>query len=119
MNGGGYYNPTTGNWVDGSSRTLKQDIKPNEMDIGQILDQVNIVNYRYKKEATADKNAPYHIGFIAEDTPELLSSKDRNGMVTGDCIGLLLAAVKEQQQQISSQRQQIASLREDIERLKR
>jgi len=113
---GGYYSATTHSWVNGSTRSIKQDIKPNEMNVGEILDKVNIVNYRYKREAAADENAPYHIGFIAEDTPELLSSKERNGMVTGDCIGLLLAAVKEQQSEIERLSREIKLLKSSTPR---
>jgi len=64
------------------------------------LSDVQIVKYRYKTEAAENSDAPYHVGFIAEDTPEILSGKDRNSMSTGDCIGLLLAVVKEQQKDI-------------------
>jgi hypothetical protein len=113
--GGGYYNGITNQWVDGSSRVAKQDIKPNEMNIGAILDKVDIVNFRYKEEAAADSNAPYHIGFIAEDTPELLSGENRDGLVTGDCIGLLLAVVKEQQSEIDRLSREIETIKKSPE----
>lgn len=97
---GGYYNAATKQWVGGSSRVSKRDIKPNEMNLKGILDSFDVVNYRFKDQVAADPEAPYHIGFIAEDTPELLSGENRDGLATGDCIGLLLGVVKEQQAQI-------------------
>ena len=59
-----------------------------------------------------DPDAPYHIGFIAEDTPELLSGKNRDSMAIGDCVGLFLATVKQQQQRIAELEKKI----EDLER---
>ena len=83
----------------------------NQLDVLGILSQVNVVNYRYKTEVAEDLNAPVHIGFIADDTPPLLSSKEQNGMATGDCIGLLLGFVKEQQKQIAALQADVAGLK--------
>ena len=108
--GGGYYSAADHQWHNGSSRKIKQDIKSNEMDVLKILDNIEIVNYRYKTEVEQDKNAPYHVGFIGEDTPRLLSGKNQDSMATGDCIGLLLSVVKVQQQKIESLEETISKL---------
>jgi hypothetical protein len=100
--GGGYYNATTHSWAAGSTRAIKQDIRPNSMDLQEVLDQVSVVNYRYRSEVAENPDAPYHIGFIADDTPRLLSGMKHDGMQMTDCIGLLLAVVKEQQKEIES-----------------
>jgi len=104
---GGYYDASDHEWHNGSSRRLKQDIAPNDLDIQDILSDVQIVKYRFKTEVAENSNAPFHVGFIAEDTPEMLSGKDRNSMATGDCIGLLLAVVKEQQKEIEKLKAEI------------
>jgi hypothetical protein len=117
--GGGYYSATDHQWHNASSRAIKTDIEPNKMNISEILDEVNIVNYRYKTEVTENENAPYHIGFIADDTPSLLSGKDKNSMATADCIGLLLATVKEQKQQIESLNKQNELLQTEVENIKK
>jgi len=109
--GGGYYSASDHSWHNGSSRLLKQDISPNDMDVRKILENVQIVKYRFKTEAAESSEAPYHIGFIAEDAPALLSGRDRNSMATGDCIGLLLAVVKEQQKEIETLKLEIAGLK--------
>jgi hypothetical protein len=102
MDGGGYYNSGTGQWVSVSSRESKQDIRGNSMDAQEILDQVQLVNFRYRNEVKENSDAPYHIGFIAEDTPELLSGKNHDGIYMSDCISLLIAVVKEQQKRIEA-----------------
>jgi hypothetical protein len=108
---GGYYSASDHQWHNGSSRSLKQDIAPNEVDVMGILDDVEIVQYRFRTETAENPDAPYHVGFIAEDTPEMLSGKDRNSMSTGDCIGLLLAVVKEQQKEIEKLKTEMSELK--------
>jgi hypothetical protein len=108
---GGYYSASDHQWHGGSSRQLKRDIAPNDLDVQSILNDVRIVKYRFNTEVAENPNAPYHIGFIAEDTPEMLSGKDRNSMATGDCIGLLLAMVKEQQKEIETLKAEMKDLR--------
>jgi hypothetical protein len=117
--GGGYYNELTHAWVDGSTRAIKQDIRPNSMDLREVLDQVSVVNYRYKAEVKENPDAPYHIGFIADDTPELLSGTKHDGMQMNDCIGLLLAVVQEQQKAVEEQQRRIEDLESEIKAMKR
>jgi hypothetical protein len=112
--GGGYYNQNTHQWTNGSSRAIKRDIAPNDIDVSELLENLEVVKYRYKTEVAKDEKAPYHIGFIAEDAPKLLAGKDHNGMATGDCIGLLLAAVKDQQKTISALEGKVARLEERL-----
>lgn len=111
MQGGGFYNAGDGQWHNSSSRAVKRDIGPNTMDLNGILDRVDVVNFRYRAEVERDADAPFHIGFIAEDAPELLSGRDRNSMSTGDCIGFLLAVVKEQQRRIEDLETDIAEMK--------
>jgi hypothetical protein len=117
--GGGYYDVSDHQWHNGSSRVIKRDIQPNAMDVRRILDQVEVVNYRYKTEVQEDPDAPFHIGFIADDTPVLLSGKKHDGMATGDCIGLLLAVVKEQQRTAEDQQKHIEDLESQIRAMKK
>ncbi len=115
--GGGYYSSTDHSWHNGSSRKIKDDIRPNELDVLKVLDEVKIVNYRFKSEGTRAEAAPFHIGFIAEEAPELLTGKGKNSMATGDCIGFLLAVVKEQQSMVKAQQKTIAALEVKVARL--
>ena len=110
---GGHYGGSDYQWHNGSSRKLKTNIKPNDFNVFEILDKVNIVNYQYKAEYAENPNSMFHIGFIAEDTPKLLSGQNQSSMATGDCIGLLLAIVKEQQANIEALEKRIAYLESD------
>jgi len=100
--GGGYYSASDHQWHNGSSVRIKQDVAPNKMDVLGILDGLEVFNYRYRSEVETDPAAPYHIGFVAEEAPELLTGKGRDSMAIGDCIGFLLGVVKEQQKTIDS-----------------
>ena len=114
--GGGYYSAADHSWHNGSSRRIKNDIRPNEVDVLKVLNEVKIVNYRFKGEGKCDEAAPIHIGFIAEEAPDLLTGKGKNSMATGDCIGFLLAVVKEQRREIAAMKMEIAALREQRDR---
>ena len=90
--GGGYYSASDHQWHNGSSRAIKKNIEANRIDVMTILDNLNIVQFNYKTEEDSELK---HIGFIAEETDPLLSSKEQNGQATADCVGFLLAVVKE------------------------
>lgn len=45
------------------------------------------------------------MGFIAEDVPELVATKDRKGMSPMDVVAVLTKVVKEQQEAIQGQQQ--------------
>ena len=49
------------------------------------------MSYLMKDDVTNELN----VGFIAEDTEELLSGKDHNRMMMGNAIGLLIKSVQE------------------------
>ncbi len=99
--GGGYYSSSDHQWHNGSTAAIKQDISSLSFDPFDILSKVDVKQYRYKTEAAMNENAPYHVGFIAEQTPTLLTGEKQNSMATGDCIGLLLACVKSLSEKVS------------------
>ena len=74
-----------------SSRTVKENISKAEQSALDIINQIEIVNYNYINDT--DKTS--RIGFIAEDTPELLSTPQHDSMDINNSIGLLLKAVQE------------------------
>ena len=73
-----------------SSRTLKTNINPFTRSALDIIREVAIVSFNYKTDIINK-----HIGFIAEDTPEELSTRNKNVMDSNNTIGLLLKAVQE------------------------
>jgi hypothetical protein len=98
-----------GSWVDASSRDLKDNIVSltNE-DAARALAELNPVRYNYK--VTPDEA---HVGFIAEDVPELVARKDRKGLAPMDIVAVLTKVVQEKagiidRQTLLLQRQQEA-----------
>lgn len=78
---------------------IKRGITKLKTDVLKVLDTVDIVNYKYKSEIDDEYD---HIGFIADTAPDLLTGRDKNSMATGDCIGFLLAVVKELRKEINN-----------------
>ena len=74
-----------------SAKKSKKDIEDFDKPALKLIDQTKVVSYRYKEEEGEQK----HIGFVADDTPEELSTKKHNVMDIGNCIGLLIKAVQE------------------------
>ena len=64
----------------------------------------------YKIGYTKKSPEERHLGFIAEDVPELVASKDRKGMSSMDVVAVLTKVVQEQQKTVQEQRTTIADL---------
>ena len=95
--GGGYYDKVTHAWVNGSTRAIKAEIEDCKIDLLQVIRDVQIVQFKYRSEAEAageSEAVPLHVGFIADDAPGQLVTKDRDGQAVPDCLGVLLGAVK-------------------------
>jgi Chaperone of endosialidase len=87
----------TGALTQGSSRTLKENI--SELSGKEALETlVNLSPVKFKY--IADKGRVNHIGFIAEDVPDLVATIDRKGLSAMDIVGVLTKAVQEQQKTI-------------------
>ena len=81
-----------GVWTDASSRELKENIEDLSVaEAEEALRELVPVKYNYK----ADKEER-HVGFIAEDVPELVASKDRKTMSPMNVVGVLTKMVQEQ-----------------------
>ncbi len=104
--GNGAYVTAGGVWTNASSRAYKENIidltteKANE-----TLDGLNPVEYNYKVDK-GDK----HVGFIAEDVPDLVATKDRKGLSPMDIVAVLTKVVQEQKNTISEQTNMISDL---------
>jgi predicted RNase H-like nuclease (RuvC/YqgF family) len=89
--------------MDASSRDYKEDIQELSATAAMsALQGLNPVTFKYK--AAADER---HVGFIAEDVPELVATQDRKGMSPMDVVAVLTKVVKEQQDTVSRQQQAI------------
>ena len=80
-----------------SSRTLKTNITPFTRSALDIIREVTVVSFNYKTDVINK-----HIGFIAEDTPEELSTRNKNVMDSNNTIGVLLKAIQELESRIKT-----------------
>ena len=74
-----------------SLRSLKENITPFRKSAVKLINDIKVVNYNYI--ADAEKN--HKVGFIADDTDEIFATKNHNIMDQSNCIGLLLAAIRD------------------------
>jgi hypothetical protein len=85
-----------GVWTNASSREYKQNIRDLSPEVAEdTLAQLNPVTYSYKAAP-----GEHHVGFIAEDVPEMVATPDRKGLSSMDIVGVLTKVVQEQQKTI-------------------
>ena len=103
--GGGY----NGTWNNASSRALKENIKDLSADDAmKTLEGLTPVTYNYKKDKEEQ-----HVGFIAEDVPELVANKDRKSLSTMDIVSVLTKVVQEQQKTITELKNEISEMKKE------
>lgn len=89
----------TGSITPGSSRELKENIQALPADEAlKALKGLYPQKFYYKTDREDE-----HVGFIAEDVPELVATKDRKGVDPMDVVAVLTKVVKEQQKTIDTQ----------------
>ncbi len=104
--GSGAYCSTGGVWTDASSRKYKTDIKQLTADKAlTTLTELKPVEFVYKADIEEK-----HVGFISEDAPALVATKDRKGMSSMDVVAVLTKVVQEQQKTVQEQKATIAEL---------
>jgi hypothetical protein len=88
-----------GAWVPGSSREYKENIADLTLtEAKDALEKLNPVKFNYKTNKEED-----YIGFIAEDVPELVATKERKGVAPMDVVAVLTKVVQEQQKMVDEQ----------------
>ena len=108
--GSGAYVSTGGVWTNASSREYKTNIKQLTTNKAfAALNQLMPVEFTYK----VDKHEK-HVGFIAEDAPEIVATKDKKGMSSMDVVAVLTKVVKEQQKTIDELSREMAELKEKL-----
>jgi hypothetical protein len=86
-----------GVWTDASSRQYKENISnltPEEAIAA--LEKLNPVKFNYKVEKDEE-----YVGFIAEDAPDLVATKDRQSLSPMDIVAVLTKVVQQQQKKIA------------------
>lgn len=95
-----------GVWTDASSRALKENIRElNAHQAKEALEALNPVQFTFKADSEEE-----HVGFIAEEVPDLVATKERNGLSPMDIVAVLTKVVKEQQEAIDTLQKRLASL---------
>jgi len=95
-----------GNWVNASSRDMKQEIHDLDSDAAfDALRSLQPVTFAYKANP-----ADTHVGFIAEDVPDLVATRDRKGLSSMDVVAVLTKVIQEQQKTIEEMRTRLEHL---------
>lgn len=103
-----------GQWMDASSREYKDQIQPlSTVDALEALRQLEPVTFVYK--AVPDEP---EVGFIAEDVPDLVASKDRKSLDSMDVVAVLIKVVQQQEEMISRQSTAISPLAVELAQVK-
>ena len=113
-NGNGAYVSTGGVWTNGSSKDSKKnivDLAAKEAIDAFVKLEPKIYNYRN------EENERY-VGFLAEDVPELVATKDRKHLSPMDIAAVTVKVVQEQEKTIDSLKAENKKLRESVETLR-
>ena len=95
-----------GIWYDGSSRAFKEDIQDLSTEAAEeAFAKLTPVTYAYK--ATPEE---HHVGFIAEDVPDLVATPDRKALSAMDVVAVLTKVVQDQKAMLEQQQRAIAHL---------
>ncbi|MCP5108067.1 MAG: tail fiber domain-containing protein [bacterium] len=96
-----------GAWATGSSREFKENIEVLTTEEAlTALDELSPVKFNYKK---VEDDA--HVGFIAEEVPDLVAVKNRDAVSAMDVVAVLTKVVKEQQKTINELKKEITEIK--------
>jgi hypothetical protein len=99
----------SGSITPGSSRELKENIADLSLqEAVAAFENLKAVKFNYK----ADEKKDLHIGFIAEEVPELLATPDRKGVNSMDVVAVLTKVMQEQQKEIAALREEVNVLKQ-------
>jgi hypothetical protein len=105
----------TGTITQGSSRELKENITViSTVEATETLNGLNPVKFKYKAEDSGEE----HLGFIAEDVPDLVAFKDRKRLSSMDMTAVLVRVVQEQQRVINEQQKIMDTMTQEIQKIK-
>jgi hypothetical protein len=96
-----------GNWT-GSTREIKNNICDfTAQEAIEILADLNPIKFSYRAD---ERNKP-HVGFIAEEVPDVIASPDKKMISEIDIVAVLTKVVQEQQRTIVDLSKKIELLR--------
>jgi hypothetical protein len=99
-----------GQWLDASSRDYKENIQEiTSIEALKTLKGLQPVKYNFKRDASKDLN----VGFIAEDVPDLVATKDRKALSPLEIVAVLTKVVQEQQTLVAKLTERINELEKE------
>ena len=102
----GAYCSSGGSWANASGRAYKENIVSlSSKDAITTVKQLNPVSFTYKTAPNESR-----LGFIAEDVPAMVATKDRKGMSSMDVVAVLTKVVQEQQAAIEQLTEKLKAL---------
>jgi hypothetical protein len=101
---------STGQWLDASSRDYKENIQEiTSIEAMKTLKELQPVKYNFKRDVSKDLN----VGFIAEDVPDLVATKDRKALSPLEIVAVLTKVVQEQQALVAKLSDRITELEKE------
>ena len=115
-----YINSATGAYVQTSDRSLKENIQPITQNVLDKLQQINVLQYNYKRDKTKTQTT----GVIAQELkqlfPDFVHHDGKNSKLGVNYAGLSLVAIQgiqEQQEQIDKLEVENKEQQEQIDQL--
>lgn len=96
-------------FIANSARSLKTDIKPTKYNAVDEINKIDVVDFYFKSDS---KKENPKIGFIADDTDPIFSTKEKNSMDLYNTCGMLLKAVQE----LSAENKELRKIIEKLEK---
>lgn len=90
-----------------SKREAKKDIEPYTDSALDLLELVDIQKFKFKE----DTEGIQRVGFIADDTDELLAGPKHDHMDLGNAVGLLIKGIQELRQENRELRAELTALK--------
>jgi len=81
-----------GNFFPASTREIKKNIEPFTKSALEIINDTDIISFEFED---ADLQGETHIGFIAEETREELTTSAHDQIVIPSSLGILMKAIQE------------------------
>lgn len=97
-------NATAAGFFQSSKRELKTDISKFEKNALDIINNTEVVEFKYKNDLDT-----VHIGIIADDSPEEIATKNKDKFDTNSTVAILLKAVQEMSAEIKELKEQLAN----------
>ncbi|UCE19470.1 MAG: tail fiber domain-containing protein [Gemmatimonadota bacterium] len=105
--GSGAHCTAGGVWTNASSIKYKENVEDLPVkDALETLASLNPVTFNYKIDSDEK-----HVGFIAENVPDLVATQQREGLSPMDIVAVLTKVVQEQQETIAALQKDIVELK--------